>query len=106
MMYLPSIVSVGYYFERKRALATGIAVCGSGVGTFIMAPLSKYLLDVFDWQNALLILAGLILQGAVFGMLMRPLEPPVQARRKGPRAKNMTNRLVRTGETQQRVEKR
>lgn len=31
-MYLPAVVMVGYYFESKRSLATGISVCGSGVG--------------------------------------------------------------------------
>ncbi|CAF2743793.1 unnamed protein product [Rotaria sp. Silwood2] len=31
LMYLPAIVSVGLYFEQKRAFAMGIAVCGSGV---------------------------------------------------------------------------
>lgn len=31
LIYLPAVVAVGYYFERKRALATGISVCGSGV---------------------------------------------------------------------------
>lgn len=36
LIYLPSIVSVGYYFDRKRAIATGIAVCGSGFGAFIL----------------------------------------------------------------------
>lgn len=46
MLYLPSIVSVGYYFEKKRALATGLAVCGSGIGAFIFAPLSDFLLSV------------------------------------------------------------
>lgn len=30
LIYLPAVVCVGYYFESKRALATGIAVCGSG----------------------------------------------------------------------------
>ena len=35
LIYLPAVVCVGYYFESKRALATGIAVCGSGVGTFV-----------------------------------------------------------------------
>lgn len=30
MIFLPSIVCVGYYFERRRSIATGIAVCGSG----------------------------------------------------------------------------
>ncbi len=29
------------YFEKKRAFATGIAVCGSGLGTFIMAPVTR-----------------------------------------------------------------
>ena len=29
-IYLPAIVTVGYYFDTKRAFATGIAVCGSG----------------------------------------------------------------------------
>nr|KAG5700447.1 hypothetical protein BaRGS_010360 [Batillaria attramentaria] len=73
MMYLPAIVIVGYYFERRRALATGIAVCGSGIGMFIMAPLSGFLLREFDWKGALLVIAGIVFNGAVCGMLMRPL---------------------------------
>jgi len=52
LMYLPSIVMVGYYFDKRRALATGIAVCGSGIGSFVFAPLTevsqvkRYLLSV------------------------------------------------------------
>ncbi|XP_029647396.1 monocarboxylate transporter 7 isoform X2 [Octopus sinensis] len=96
LIYLPSIVSVGYYFDRRRAIATGIAVCGSGVGTFIFAPLGGYLLEQYDWKNSLYIIAGLILNGAVCAMLMRPLEVP---RKKGlkkkvpPREKNMIDRI-------------
>ncbi|XP_063699919.1 monocarboxylate transporter 14-like [Culicoides brevitarsis] len=82
MIYLPAVVAVGYYFETKRSLATGIAVCGSGVGTFAFAPLANYLLSVFDWKNANLILAGLILNCAVFGALMRPLTYPKPKKRK------------------------
>jgi MFS family permease len=58
---------VGYYFETKRSLATGIAVCGSGFGTFAFAPLATMLLENFQWQGALLIFAGLILNCAVSG---------------------------------------
>ncbi|CAH0752842.1 unnamed protein product [Diatraea saccharalis] len=77
MIYLPSVVAVGYYFETRRSLATGIAVCGSGVGTFSFAPLASILLNEFgSWQNANLLLAGLILNCAVFGALMRPLVYP------------------------------
>ncbi|CAG7827516.1 unnamed protein product [Allacma fusca] len=74
MIYLPAVVCVSYYFESKRALATGLAVCGSGVGTFLFAPISSYLLSVTTWQNANLIFAGLCFCCGIFGMLMRPLE--------------------------------
>ena len=98
MIYLPSIVMAGYYFEKKRALATGIAVCGSGIGTFIFAPLAKYLLDEFDWKNALLVISGIILQSAICGMLMRPLEAPKKRSKKDrkkhqPREKNIVDRI-------------
>lgn len=80
MIYLPAVVAVGYYFEKKRSLATGIAVCGSGFGTFAFAPLATMLLENFGWKGANLILAGLILNCAVFGALMRPLTYPKERR--------------------------
>lgn len=68
MIYLPAVVFVGYYFEKKRSLATGIAVCGSGFGAFIFPPLSKYLLDTFSsWKTANLVLACIILLCIIFG---------------------------------------
>ena len=40
-------VAIGYYFESKRALATGIAETGSGFGTFVFATLLTYLATSF-----------------------------------------------------------
>ncbi len=74
LVYLPSVAAVGYYFERRRALATGVAVCGSGVGTFAFAPLAAALLPAYGWRGANVIFAGLCLNCCVFGALMRPLE--------------------------------
>lgn len=68
-MYLPAIVAVNYYFESKRALATGIAVCGSGVGTFVFAPLASYMLQEYNWEGSHIILAGIIFNGVVSGRL-------------------------------------
>ncbi|XP_049872731.1 monocarboxylate transporter 4-like isoform X2 [Pectinophora gossypiella] len=77
MIYLPSIVAVGYYFDTRRSLATGIAVCGSGVGTFSFAPLAAFLLSTFGtWQRANLVLAGIILCCSIWGALMKPLTFP------------------------------
>lgn len=68
MIYLPAVVFVGYYFEKKRSLATGIAVCGSGFGAFIFSPICKALLANFDtWKSANLILACIILLCIICG---------------------------------------
>jgi len=53
LMYLPSIAMVSFYFDKRRALATGLAVCGSGVGTFALAPFFNYLVDEYGWKVSL-----------------------------------------------------
>jgi MFS family permease len=73
LIYLPAIVSVTCYFEKKRSLATGIAVCGSGLGTFVFAPLTEHLIVEYGWRGAMLIIAGLVLNCAILGALFRPV---------------------------------
>jgi len=73
LIYLPAIVSVSVYFEKKRAFATGIAVCGSGLGTFIFAPITKLLITNLGWKYAMLVCSFIILGVIIFGCLMRPL---------------------------------
>jgi len=72
-MYLPSIVVVGYYFDKRRALATGVCVCGAGIGTFVFAPLGTFLVENYGWKGANIIIGGIILNGIVFGLTYRPL---------------------------------
>ena len=43
----------------------GISVCGSGVGTFVFAPLTTVLLNEYGWKGANIIFAALCLQCAV-----------------------------------------
>ncbi|KAK2727595.1 monocarboxylate transporter 14-like [Artemia franciscana] len=74
LIYLPALMLVNFYFEKKRAMATGIAVCGSGFGTFLCAPFAAWLQDSYGWRGAHLIIGGLVLNCCVFGALMRPLQ--------------------------------
>ncbi|KAI4466211.1 monocarboxylate transporter [Holotrichia oblita] len=74
LIYLPAIVSVTMYFEKKRSLATGIAVCGSGFGTFIFAPIITVLLREYGWRGSMMIISGIVLECMIFGALFRPLE--------------------------------
>ncbi|CAG9823917.1 unnamed protein product [Phaedon cochleariae] len=73
LMYVPAVVNVGYYFEKRRSLATGIAVCGSGFGTFAFAPLGAYFLNSYGWKGANLVLAGICLSCVIFAILMKPI---------------------------------
>lgn len=91
LLYLPNIVAVSYYFHRRRALATGVAVCGAGVGCFIFAPAGQWLLEIFHWRQAMLIVAAVTLHGCVFGSLLRSLVPIHRPRK--PRVKNLFDRL-------------
>ncbi|KAH9504478.1 hypothetical protein Btru_062880 [Bulinus truncatus] len=94
MIYLPAIVSVGYYFEKKRAFATGLAVAGSGLGTFIFPPLSEILINSLTWRGGILIIAGIILHGCICGALMRPLKvQKPSASKSKPKSKNTLDRI-------------
>ncbi|KAI3382769.1 hypothetical protein SNEBB_009470 [Seison nebaliae] len=78
LVYIPSVIIVGFYFEKKRAMATGFAVAGSGIGTFVFAPLTEILVSEFGWKGAQILMAGIVLQCAVLACLYRPLEPPTE----------------------------
>ena len=52
---------LAHWFEKKRGLASGIAVSGSGVGTFILVPLSQYLISVWGWRLTFSALGVLVL---------------------------------------------
>ena len=92
LVYLPSIVMVGYYFEEKRAIATGIdrdvfssltrsdsfvgiVTAGTGIGSVTFGPLSRYLFNALGWKYGLLILAAILLLCAVCSAFMVPLKP-------------------------------
>lgn len=54
----------------------GIAVAGSGIGTFIFAPLTDWLIQEYSWRGALVIIGGLMLNFVVCGAIFRPLPEP------------------------------
>ena len=73
-MYLPSIVIVGFYFDKRRAFATGLAVCGTGVGTLLFAPIGSWLIKSYGWKGGMWVIAGICLNGLACGAIYRPLE--------------------------------
>jgi MFS family permease len=51
---------LSHWFEKKRGLASGVAVSGVGVGTFVLVPLTQYLIGAMGWRSAFMVLAGLV----------------------------------------------
>ena len=76
MTYIPSLLVVTFYFEKRRGLATGLAVTGSGLGAFAFPPLMEFLISLYAWRGTLLILGGICFNIIVAGALFRPLPVP------------------------------
>ena len=72
LVYVASIIIVAYYFQTKRSFATGIAVSGSGIGTFLFAPFTQWLMDKYGgWRGACIILSGIFLNLILCGLMFR-----------------------------------
>ncbi|CAK1547409.1 unnamed protein product [Leptosia nina] len=74
LVYVTAVVSIAYWFEKKRNLAVGLGACGTGVGTFIYAPMTQYFIEEFGWRGTILLLAGTLLNLCVCGCVMRDPE--------------------------------
>jgi len=71
-VYVPAVVAVGEYFREKLSFATGICVCGSGAGTFLVAPMTSFLLDKFGWRGCNRLMSLLCFACMLFGLVMVP----------------------------------
>lgn len=75
MIYLPSIIIIGYYFEKYRALSTGIAVCGSSIGALCLSPLFTYILRNYGWERCFQLQSILLASLMIFIVFFKSLEP-------------------------------
>jgi MFS family permease len=49
---VPYSAILAHWFEKRRGMASGIAVSGMGIGTFVLVPLSQHLIDLWGWRLA------------------------------------------------------
>ncbi|XP_050416442.2 monocarboxylate transporter 13-like [Patella vulgata] len=75
MVFSPTFVILGQYFNKYRSFATAFATCGSSLGGMLFAPMLNYLLDTEGYSGALLIYGGLMFNIIPFACLFRPLKP-------------------------------
>jgi len=52
---------LAHWFEKKRGLASGIAVSGMGLGTFLLVPISQSFISMLGWRMTFIITGVLVL---------------------------------------------
>lgn len=71
VLHVTAVVSVAFWFDKKRNLAVSLASCGFGVGTFIFSPFVNWLIEEYGWRSTIIVLAGVLLHLCVCGAVMR-----------------------------------
>jgi MFS family permease len=51
---------LAHWFEKKRGLASGIAVSGMGLGTFLLVPMSQSFISMWGWRMTFIITGCLV----------------------------------------------
>ncbi|XP_026840668.1 monocarboxylate transporter 14 [Drosophila persimilis] len=88
--YVTAVVSIAFWFDKKRTFATGIGASGTGIGTFVYARLTSYLIESYGWRGATLILGGTMLNACVCGALMRDPDWLIEENRLESRSQSVT----------------
>ena len=70
-VYVPSVGAVQPWFLKQRALASGIAVAGIGLGTLVGPLVAAWLIEAFGWRRAFELLGiGTVVIGGAAAMLL------------------------------------
>ncbi|CAG2247936.1 unnamed protein product [Mytilus edulis] len=72
LIYTGVLVSVGYYFDKGRSIATGMVVNGCGVAMLALPPIMQQCVSSFGIHGTFRLIGAAFFQCAVFGALMRP----------------------------------
>ncbi|KAG0259900.1 hypothetical protein BG011_002298 [Mortierella polycephala] len=82
LVFFSSISVTAQYFEKRRGLANGIAVAGSGIGGLALAPLTRYLIAKvgIQWCQRIIGFCILGFMAAIFAFI----KPRVKTVKRGP----------------------
>ena len=82
LAYVPAVGAVQKWFDRRRGLASGLAVAGIGAGTLIVPPFAALMISQLDWRPAFLVVGAIVaVVGGASGLLVsNPATEPEDAR--------------------------
>ena len=69
-IYVSAPIIVTRYFNKRRSIALGIVTSGQGLGTMILGPALRALVDVIDWRNTFRVFSGVLLLASLSGSFL------------------------------------
>ena len=78
MMWMPALVCVATYFHKRKAFAFSLTSIGFASGFIIWAPLFRAMVTHYGRKGALLIYAGIALNGLIAAAVLRPVKKQVK----------------------------
>ncbi len=71
--YVPLTVTAVKWFEDRRGMAAAVVSAGNGFGILVLSPLTRWLINEFDWRTAFWVLGDLAWLVVIpAGLLLRP----------------------------------
>ncbi|KAI4458182.1 monocarboxylate transporter [Holotrichia oblita] len=75
MLYMPSVIAIGFYFEKWRGVANSVSLCGSAVGSITIPIIISVSMKELIWRNKFRCFSGFTLFCAMCTLLYKPLQP-------------------------------
>ncbi|KAH8405181.1 hypothetical protein KR222_007488, partial [Zaprionus bogoriensis] len=74
LSFPPTVYIVTSYFVKLRGLANGLCISGSALGSIILPPVLRWLLETYGYHGACLIMGGITLNVLVGALFYEPVE--------------------------------
>ncbi|KAH8362500.1 hypothetical protein KR084_010325 [Drosophila pseudotakahashii] len=74
LSFPPTVYIVTSYFVKLRGLANGLCISGSALGSIILPPLLRWLLETYGYHGSCLIMGGITLNVFVAALFYEPVE--------------------------------
>lgn len=74
LSFPPTVYIVTSYFVKLRGLANGLCISGSAIGSIILPPILRILLEIYDYRGAVLLMGAVTLNVWVAALFYDPVE--------------------------------
>lgn len=74
LSFPPTVYIVTSYFVRLRGLANGLCISGSALGSIILPPVLRWLLETYGYRGSVLIMGGVTLNVWLAALFYEPVE--------------------------------